>query len=271
MKKILLLLTLAFSAGVARADTLAGIPGTNNMSATASRLVMVDGLLEWLVAPSNLVAVQNTVILPRTNLGTTRLEGDVTVVSNLNVTTMNVGTLTVTNTPNLWTVLARTVPVTITNDMTETTVLDYTIPASALSTNRVLVFEVSGWTMSGTAATTVSNRIYFGTAVASITNVTSGFGPGTGRRPFFYRAQVISNGSPAATNSNAIDAFWPIGTGGSSFPFMGLVSGTALETGIAGQENAIDTTTNVQFKVTFANGTNAAQSTRFYSGTLTLK
>lgn len=81
MKKILLLLTLAFSAGVARADTLAGIPGTNNMSATASKLVMVDGLLEWLVAPSNLVAVQNTVILPRTNLAATVLDGALRITS----------------------------------------------------------------------------------------------------------------------------------------------------------------------------------------------
>lgn len=75
MKKTLILLALAFSAGVARADTLAGIPGTNSMSATASRLVIIDGSLEWLISPSNLVAVQNTVLLPRTNLSGLYVQG----------------------------------------------------------------------------------------------------------------------------------------------------------------------------------------------------
>lgn len=92
MKKTLILLALLLTCGIARADSLAGIPTTNSLHATTNYLVGVNGTgasnLEWLISPSNILSILNTVILPRTNLSTTRLEGAVTAGSAVSVASL---------------------------------------------------------------------------------------------------------------------------------------------------------------------------------------
>jgi len=138
----------------------------------------------------------------------------------------------------------------VTNTVTETDMINFTIPANTLFGNHAYQFDMTGFMLNNAAATMTNRvRVYFGSTVIYDQQMdATEFGQGTGIRPYKFNATLKAGGSLNA--QSLLGSWWH---GSSTLPTVGFgnIGSTAFAGGIFGNRTTLNATTNNVFRVTF--------------------
>lgn len=138
----------------------------------------------------------------------------------------------------------------VTNTVTETDMINFTIPAYTLFGNHAYQFDMTGYMLNNAAATMTNRvRVYYGSTLIYDQQMdATEFGQGTGIRPYRFNATLKSAGS--VTSQDLLGSWWH---GSSTVPTVGNgnIGATAFAGGIFGNRTALNGTTNNVFRVTF--------------------
>jgi len=138
----------------------------------------------------------------------------------------------------------------VTNTVTETDMINFTVPANTLFGNHAYQFDMTGFMLNNAAAAMTNRvRVYFGSTLIYDQQMdATEFAQGTGIRPYRFNATLKSAGS--LTSQSLLGSWWH---GSSTIPTVGNgnIGATAFAGGIFGNRTTLNAATNNVFRVTF--------------------